>query len=366
MNAMITPNSKEEGQADMDTDTIGSSTNNQKFPSFPLAELHAHLGTSISPATLWQIAHDLGFKLPKDDYADFANYVMLSRERRMTLQEYFEKIYHPLLDTLSSGTHAVEQATYHCMAGAYRSQGITLLELRNNPMKHNANARLDLDHIIMAMLRGMERALLEYKHLRAGLIFCMGRDMTFKQNSIILDKAIKYHNRGVVGIDVAGPPTKDFHFQDYEPLFKKARSAGLHITVHTGEWRGTDDMWEALKYAQPERFGHGIYAAYDKELMKEIANRGIVLEVCPMSNIATKAVRDAAEMKSILRTLIDNKVKFCINTDWPEVIEGCHLRNQLVMLRDEAMLSEDEIKACNKIAFESSFVPQQTGLDAYL
>ena len=85
-----------------------------------------------------------------------------------------------------------------------------------------------------------------------------------------------------------------------------------------------------------------------------------------MSNIATKAVKDADEMKHILRTLIDNRVKFCINTDWPEVIEGCHLRQQLVMLRNEGMLTEEEIVECNKTAFEASFVPQTGGLDAYL
>lgn len=291
---------------------------------------------------------------------------MLSGERRMTLEEYFEKIYHPLLDGLSSGTHAVEQATYQGMVGAYRSQGITLLELRNNPMKHNSNARLDLDYIIMAMLRGMERALLEYKDLRAGLIFCMGREFTVKQNSIIVDKAIKYRNRGVVGIDLAGPASDGFKFEEYADLFKRAKKAGLHITVHSGENQSANDMWDALKYADPQRFGHGIYAAYDKELMKEIVKRGVVLEVCPMSNIATKAVNDADEMKHILRTLIDNKVKFCINTDWPEVIEGCHLRQQLAMLRETGMLSAQEIMECNKTAFEASFVSKTGGLDAYL
>ncbi len=350
----------------MDTDALGSTISNSTLPIFPLAELHAHLGTSISPATLWQIAHDLGFKLPNDDFEAFTDHVMLSSSRRMKLKDYFDEVYHPLLDKLSSGTHAVEQATYHSMVGAYRSQGITLLELRNNPMKHNANAQLDLDYIIMAMLRGMERALLEHKHLRAGLLFCMGREFGVKQNAIIVDKAIKYHSRGVVGIDVAGPAAPDFHFKDYEQLFKRAKKAGLHVTVHTGEWSDTDDMWEALKYAEPERFGHGIYAAYDKPLMKEIVRRGVVLEVCPLSNIATEAVRDIDEMKFILRTFIDNKVKFCINTDWPEIIEGCHLRTQLETLLREGILSEEEISTCNRTAFEASFVPERSGLDAYL
>ena len=174
-----------------------------QFPTYPLAELHAHLGTSINPAIYWQIAHDQGFKLPKRNYHEFIDYVTLSLEKKKTLNEYFDEIYHPLLDKLSSGTHAVERATYEIMSGAYRN-GITLIELRNNPMKHNNNAELDLDHIIMAMLRGMERALLEYKDLSAGIIFCLAREFSFEQNSVIVEKAIKYHRRGVVGIDVAG------------------------------------------------------------------------------------------------------------------------------------------------------------------
>ena len=102
---------------------------------YPLAELHAHLGTSINPSVYWQIAHESGFKLPKKDYHEFINYVTLSPAKKMPLKEYFEEIYHPLLDKLSSGTFAVERATYEIMSGAYRNN-ITLIELRNNPMKH--------------------------------------------------------------------------------------------------------------------------------------------------------------------------------------------------------------------------------------
>src|SRR3954463_1952034 len=131
------------------------------FPNFPLAELHAHLGASISPTVLWQLAHEAGIKLPKKEFAEFEQYITLSQKRRVSLETYFRKIYHPLLDRLSSGAHEVEQATYHTMSGAYRSNGITLIELRNNPMKHNQGGHFDLDHLIMAMLRGMERALLE-------------------------------------------------------------------------------------------------------------------------------------------------------------------------------------------------------------
>lgn len=335
-----------------------------KFPNFPLAELHAHLATSINPSIYWQIAHAQGFKLPKRDYEEFINYITLSPERKMQLNDYFKEIYHPILDRLSTGTYALEKAAYEIMSGAHRNH-ITLIELRLNPMKHNQNAEIDLDHITLAMLRGMERALLEYSDLRAGIIFCLAREFDFERNKIIVEKAIKYHKRGVVGIDVAGPGDESFKFSDYEELFQKARDAGLKITVHAGEVDEANDMWDAIRYANPQRIGHGIKAAQDKKLMGELVSKNITLEVCPMSNLMTKAVMDIAELRQIFKTFVDNGVKFTINTDWPEVIEGAHLWKQFKLLKDENILSEDELRKANQTAFEATFIPAG-GLNAYL
>jgi adenosine deaminase len=335
------------------------------FPSFPLADLHAHLGASIHPSIYWQIAHDQGFKLPKKGYHEFIEYITISATKTKSINDYFNEIYHPLLDPLSSGTYAVERATYEIMSGAYRANYITLIELRNNPMKHNNGGIVDLDHIIMAMLRGMERALLEYTDLSAGLILCLAREFPYELNEIIVDKAIKYHRRGVVGIDFAGPKSKGFHFKDYTKLMTKAKKAGLKVTSHSGELKEVNDMWDALEFIHPTRIGHGIQAAYDKALMKELVKRDIILEVCPLSNLATKAIENEDELRFILRTLIENKVLFTINTDWPEMIKHAHLRSQFQYLLDTKMLTEQELKRCNKIAFASTFVPNG-GLNAYL
>ena len=253
--------------------------NDQYLPDFPLAELHAHLGTSIHPAILWEIAHDHGFKLKQKDYHEFKSFVRLSPDKTMPLNEYFDSVYHPLLDKLSSGTHAVERATYEIMSGAYRSNTMQLIELRANPMKHNRGGEVDLDHIAMAMLRGMERSLLEYPKLSAGLIFILAREFPYEQNKIIVEKAIKYKRRGVVGIDFAGPATNAFHFKDYQKLVELAKSEGLKVTTHSGEVNDANDVWEALEFIEPQRIGHGIKCAYDKKLMQELVKRDIVLEV---------------------------------------------------------------------------------------
>lgn len=324
-----------------------------------MADLHAHIATSIPPSVYWHIAQSEGYKLPKRDYHEFVDFLVLSPEKKMTLKEYLDAVYHPILDKLSAGSIALEKSTYETMSGAYRSNHITLMELRGNPMKHNREGKVDLDHAIMAMLRGMERALLEFPKLRAGIIFCLDRQFNLKENTIIVEKAIKYHARGVIGIDFSNYDTGKFHFKDYVSLIEKARAAGLKITAHSGETDDTNDLLDCVTYAKPDRIGHGIKAAYDKKVMKMIADSNIVLEVCPFSNLMTKAVRDNREMKHVLQTLLKNGIKITINTDWPEMIADAHLFKQYEYLARNNILTMEQIRQTIKWSFESTFINLQ-------
>ncbi|PIQ73697.1 adenosine deaminase [Candidatus Roizmanbacteria bacterium CG11_big_fil_rev_8_21_14_0_20_36_8] len=326
-----------------------------------LPELHAHIGSSIAPHVYWHIANSEGYKLPKRDYHEFVKHIVLSPDRKMSLKEYLDTIYHPILDKLSTGAVALEKGVYETFSGAYRSNHITLYELRGNPMKHNREGEVDLDHAIMAMLRGMERALLEYPKLRAGIIFCLDRQFTFKQNEVIVNKAIKYRSRGIIGIDFSNYNKTGFHFKDYIDLVAKARSAGLKVTAHSGETDDTNDLWECLETINPDRIGHGIKAAYDKDLMHELSKRNIVLEVCPLSNLMTKAAKDDQEMNFILNTLFDNGVHFSLNTDWPETIKDGHLWEQYQYVIERNMLSSTQIEQLINWGYDASFIPIKTG-----
>ena len=88
------------------------------------------------------------------------------------------------------------------------------MELRFNPMKRNRGGEQDLDHIIAAASRGMDRASLEYP-VKPGLIFCLDRAFPFELNEIIVEKAIAWRDRGIVGIDIAGPESSTFRVADY-------------------------------------------------------------------------------------------------------------------------------------------------------
>src|SRR3954454_3699951 len=169
-----------------------------------LAELHTHLGGSVDSATMWTLAHEQGISLPVKDYWEFDRLVTVSDPRGVPSLAALSAIYH-WTELIQSSPLAVERSVHGAIGGAYRSQRITTLELRFNPMKRHRGGERDLDHIILAAIRGLDRASLEYPQVRAGLILMMDRTFTAEQNMVIVEKAGKFASRGVIGIDVAGP-----------------------------------------------------------------------------------------------------------------------------------------------------------------
>src|SRR5690349_16789139 len=293
-----------------------------------LAELHTHLGGSVASDILWSLAHEQGIALPVKDYWEFERLVTVSDPRGVQGLEALDEIYH-WTELIQSSPLAVERSVHGAIGGAYRSQGITTLELRFNPMKRNRGGERDLDHIILAATRGLDRARLEYPQVRAGLILMMDRTFDARQNAIVVDKAIAWSDRGVVGVDIAGPRPGGTRY-DYtavRPMVETARAAGLGVTIHVGEEgvTGAEEIGEVVESLRPERIGHGILAAGDPELMKLLRDTGIVLEICPTSNLLTKALPDEDAVRATFRSFIDHGVVFTIATDGPEMM-GTHLR----------------------------------------
>ena len=169
-----------------------------------LAELHTHLGGSVASDIMWSLAHEQGIALPVKDFWEFDALVTVSDPRGVDSLDALDAIYH-WTELIQSSPQAVERSVHAAIGGAYRSQRITTLELRFNPMKRNRGGERDLDHIILAAIRGLDRARLEYPQVRAGLILMMDRTFDARQNEIIVEKAMHWSSRGVVGVDIAGP-----------------------------------------------------------------------------------------------------------------------------------------------------------------
>src|SRR3954449_1524442 len=226
-----------------------------------LPELHTPLGGSVAADIMWSLAHEQGIALPTRDYWEFDRMVTVSDPRGVPDLDSLDRIYH-WTELIQSSPLAVERSVHAAIGGAYRSQGITTLELRFNPMKRNRGGERDLDHIILAATRGLDLARLEYPQVRAGLILMMDRTFTPEQNAVIVDKAIRYAPRGIVGIDIAGPRPggKRYPYSSLTPLVEEARGAGLGVTIHVGEEGefGGVEIAEVVETLRPDRIGHGI------------------------------------------------------------------------------------------------------------
>lgn len=326
-----------------------------------LIDLHIHVGGSVAPHVLWSIAHQQGFKLPVKNYFEFVE-LITSRPGKVGSLEDYLKILHTWTEKIQSSPSAIERSVYEIIGKEYRGSNVTQIELRFNPMKRNLNSELDLDHIIHAALRGMDRATLEYG-VKAGLIFCLAREFDHSLNSIIVEKAIKYRSRGVYGIDLAGTEKNALELRpevvsQYEDLFERARRAGLKCTVHTGETQGTgaEGVMAVVDKLKPHRIGHGIRAAYDESAMKMLRERDVVLELCPTSNLHTKAVADLNEFKHIVKTFWDRKVKITINTDGPYLLET-DMRTEVELVEKNGILTSEQIDQTLAWARQYSFIP---------
>ncbi|PZR60203.1 MAG: adenosine deaminase [Chloroflexi bacterium] len=321
-------------------------------PRTPLTELHVHLGAAVTPAIMWGIAHAQGIRLPTKDYWAFRDLITVGRRRR-SFQAYLD-LFH-WTELIQSSPIAVERSVYEVIGGAYRRNNVTQLELRFNPMKRNRGGEQDLDHIIAAAVRGMDRAVLEYPQVKAGLIFCLDRAFSRQLNEIIAAKAISWRSRGVVGVDIAGPEVSGFRFADYRDVFEACRRAGLGLTVHAGEVGGPAEVREAVEALEPDRIGHGIQSGRDPSVMGLLRERGVVLEICPSSNLNTRVVRTLADMRRLIRNLVEHGVQFGLSTDGPEMLRS-YLRDEIEMLLRNQMLSLDEVEAAVATAERASFV----------
>ena len=304
-----------------------------------LAELHCHLGGAVTPAIMWGIAHAQGIRLPNEGLLGVPRHdhrVAEARTARSTA-----------ISSSSTGRSSSRARrwpssgrVYEVVGGAYRKNNVTTMELRFNPMKRNRGGEQDLDHIIAAAVRGMDKASLEYP-VKPGLIFCLDRAFPYELNEILVEKAIAWRDRGVVGVDIAGPESATFRVADYRRLFRRARQFGLGITVHTGEvgsGRGGRPGRRAAGAGphRPRRQG-GLRPAHDGDDPRA-RHRARDL---PHSNLNTRVVSGWDEFRWIFDTFRRNEVRFTINTDGPEMLKT-YIRDEMATLGRLGILSVED------------------------
>ena len=169
-----------------------------------------------------------------------------------------------------------------------------------------------------------------------------------------LGYALDHRPEGLVGFGLGGPEIGVGRPQ-FQPHFERARAAGLRSVPHAGETTGPQTVWDSLTLLGAERIGHGTSSAQDPALLRHLADSGVPLEVCPSSNVATRAVARLEEHP--IRAFRDAGVTVTVNSDDPPMF-GTTLNREYAVAAELLELDEAGLVELARTAVRSSFAPE--------
>jgi adenosine deaminase len=189
--------------------------------------------------------------------------------------------------------------------------------------------------------------------IEAGLILCTLRHFSKQQSLTTAELAHAFAGTRIVALDIAGDEA-GYSLQEHEAAFQLANRHGIHITAHAGESAGPESVWETLRICQPSRIGHGINSISDPKLLRELRQRGIHLEICPICNVQTGAV-PSPEAHPVNK-LLDEGLSIGINTD-TRGITNTTLAKEYANLARIFGWTAEHFQVCNHYALEAAFLP---------
>jgi len=318
-----------------------------KYNDIPKTEIHIHLEGAIRTQTIIDIARAHNLELPSYEAGELDKHVKVYDQMRdlETVLAAFA-----IFQNSITSPEIVERIAWELFEDSAK-QNIKLSEVRFSPDWAFHGHNLDWDACLEGLLRAKDRAEKEFS-MAIGYIAITSRGMGADSCIRTVDWAIR-HRDHILGVDLADGE-RLYPMSDFVKPILKAKDAGLKVTIHSGEDTPASFVVETIQNFNPDRIGHGIHSIEDMKTVELIKERGITLEVNPWSNYLTHSVRTIEEHP--LKKLFDLGVKVTINSDDPEVLET-NLNNEYRIAHEALGMSLDEIAACNRNAYEASFIP---------
>lgn len=318
------------------------------FRAFPKVNLHHHLEGAVRPETFAELVRELGVDVPGLAGQSAADYLTVSGEET-SLADFLDKIARTFVVTQFSGV--LRRIALEISESA-AAESVRYLEVRFGPWLHVERGR-PLTEPIEEVLSGLAEGERRWG-VKGRVIISALRHHTRQQNSELLEAAIAYRHRGVVAFDLAGDEAA-FPAAGFRELFLQAAEAGLGVTIHAGEAGPAAGVWEAVHELKAQRVGHGIRLIDDPALMQAVRDAGTVLEVCPTSNVHTRAVDSLASHP--VRKLFDVGVRLTIGDDDPTT-SGITLSGEYRLLSEQFGFTAEELQAVVMTGAAAAFLPE--------
>ena len=334
----------------------------------PKVLLHDHLDGGLRPATVLELAREIGYtQLPTSDPDELQQWFVADAPGS-DLVRYLEGFAHTT--AVMQTRDQIERVASECAIDLARD-GVVYAEVRFAPELHIAGG-LTLDEVVTAVLTGFEygtaQAQLEGHTIVVRAILSAMRQADLSE--LIAALAVSFRDRGVCGFDIAGPED-GFPPTHHLNAFHLVQRENFHLTVHAGEAFGLPSIWEAVQFCDAERLGHGVRivdditpVARDEYELGPLANfvrdRRIPLEVCPTSNVHTGAAPSlAAHPIELLRKL---GFRVTLNTD-NRLMSGITLSREFEACASTFQWTLDDMKWLTLNAAKSAFFPFDHRLD---
>lgn len=312
----------------------------------PKIELHCHLDGSMNLDVTQALLRELGEECTKEELKD----MLEAPQDCQSLAEYLTRFDLPIrcIQTRDGLRRSAKAVALDAAA-----ENVKYIEVRFAPF-FSTQQGLSIRDVIESVQSGLMEAEAQ-ADIRTGIIVCGMRHLPMENNTAMLKQARELLGAGVVGCDIAGDE-KPFPNTQFAAFFELAKKLDMPFTIHSGECGNAENIRTAMEFGA-KRVGHGIAMGGDPELIRACAEYGLGVELCPTSNLQTKAVVDFADYP--IRSFIAGGVPISINTD-NRTVSGTNSTREFQRVTERFALTEDELRKIYQDSVEMSFAADET------
>lgn len=311
--------------------------------NLPKAELHMHLEGALEPALLLELGRRNGIEVPYDSVDD-----LTSAYEFENLQAFLD-LYYLGLTVLQTGPD------FHDMTFAYlqraAADSVRHAEVFISPQAHTRRG-LALEMVLEGIFSAFDKAK-EDLGITGGLIIGIQRQFSEEDALAMIEACLPYREKllglGLGGPEVGNPPGK------FRRAFERARELGWHTVAHAGEEGDAAYVREALDELAVDRIDHGVQCEDDPSLVRRLADEGIPLTVCPLSNVSLKVYPDIASHN--LKRLLEAGIHVTINSDDPPYFGG-YVNENYSACAAALDLSREQIIRLAHNSFTAAFIDE--------
>ncbi len=308
-------------------------------------ELHCHLDGSLNIDFVQSHLASQGININRKELEE----KLKVRPDCTSLTEYLKKFDLPLLCLQTK--EGLEQAAYELVMDAAKD-GVAYIEVRFAPML-STDKGLNCAEVIESVVRGLKKGERE-SGTYAFAIVCAMRHHSLEQNLEMLRAAKPFVGKGVCALDLAGDESA-FPTSLFRKLFIQAKEWNIPFTIHSGECGSVDNIREAIELGA-KRLGHGIALEKSPELRRMCQREGIGIEMCPTSNLQTKAVDNLQSYP--LKRFLEEGLLVSVHTD-NRTVSGTTMEQEEKLVKERLQISDEMWLQCTKNAIQTAFASDE-------